>query len=291
MTSWQVDPGLWRCVACGKGLVEVDDGLTCPGCGRSFPIVDGLLVVKNDQAGNNRVVRDFYEGPLWPKFRFWEWFTFLCNGGERRSRDKVLRHLPTDPNLRLLDVAIGDGVYLDWLPETWRIAGVDISPTQLAACRRRARNRDLPLAVAGAEDLPFLDGQFDAVLSIGGFNYFNDPEQSLREMARVVRPGGTIVISDEVPNLTDRMIGHKLGVRPLMNLERWIVARLMHLGDDFTEIVERHRSLDVAEIGRRVLPDSRYQTIWQGVGYVMVGTAPALDQAAETTRNAATRSS
>ncbi|MEO6811770.1 MAG: class I SAM-dependent methyltransferase, partial [Isosphaeraceae bacterium] len=213
------------------------------------------------------------------------WFTFLCNGGERRSRNKVLRHLPTEPNLRLLDVAIGDGVYLNWLPKTWQIAGVDISPMQLADSRRRAGDRDLPLALAEAEDLPFFDDQFDAVLSIGGFNYFNDPEQSLREMARVVRPGGTIVISDEVPNLTDRMIGHKLGVKPLMNLERWILARMMHLGDDFTDIVERHRSLNIAEIGRRVLPDCHYQTIWQGVGYVMVGTVPILEQST-TTENA-----
>jgi ubiquinone/menaquinone biosynthesis C-methylase UbiE len=273
-----------------KPLLSARPISTCSECGRRYPIVDGLLVVKDDQAGNNLVVRDFYESPLWPRFRFWEWFTFVCNGGERRSRDKVLRHLPTDPNLRLLDVAIGDGVYLDWLPKTWRIAGVDISPTQLAACRRRAGDRELPLALAEAEDLPFFDDQFDAVLSIGGFNYFNDPERSLREMARVVRPGGTIVISDEVPNLTDRMIGHKLGVRPLMNLDRWIIARLMHLGDDFTEIVEHHRSLDVAEIGRRVLPDCHYQTIWQGVGYVMIGTVPVPDQTVET-ENAATQTS
>ena len=272
--GWAVEPDLWQCVACGGGLGAAEGALSCATCGRRYPLRDGLLVVKEEVESNNRVVRDFYEGPLWPRFRFWEWFTFLCNGGERRARAKVLRHLPQAPGLRLLDVAIGDGVYLDWLPRDWQIVGIDISPAQLAACRRRAGDRELPLALGEAERLPFRDRRFDAVLSIGGFNYFNDPEGALREMARVVRPGGTIVVSDEVPDLTDRMLGHKLGIRPLMALERRFVARCMHLGDAFTDLVERHRDLDVAAIGRRVLGDDcHYERIWQGVGYVLVGTA------------------
>lgn len=273
-TSWANDLGIWRCVGCGGSMTEKDGGLACGRCGKAYPVRDSFVIVKDEQTDNNRVVRDFYDSPLWPRFRFWEWFTFACNGGERRSRDKVLRHLPKGHGLKLLDVAIGDGVYLDWLPADWRIAGIDISTTQLAACRRRANDRDLPLVLGEAEDLPFADRSFNAVLSIGGFNYFNDPERSLREMARVVRPGGTIVISDEVPNLTDRFLGHRLKIRPLMKLERWFVARRMHLGDEFTEIVERLHDLDVEAIGRKVLPDCHYERIWMGVGYVLVGTAP-----------------
>ena len=84
----------------------------------------------------------------------------------------------------------------------------------------------------------FRDRTFDAVLSIGGFNHFNDPEGALREMVRVVRPGATIVLSDELPDLTDRMLFRKLG---LPGLDRWIVARLMNLGYEYTDLVERHR--------------------------------------------------
>jgi ubiquinone/menaquinone biosynthesis C-methylase UbiE len=229
------------------------------------------LIVKNQTSANNQVAQGFYDSPLWPKFRFWEWFTWVCNGGERRARNRVLRHLPTTPGLHLLDVAIGDGVYLDWLPRDWRIVGVDISRSQLDACRRRAAGRPVWLAQGEAEELPLESGQFDAVLSIGAFNYFNDPEGSLREMVRVARPGAPIVVSDELPNLTDRMLGHKLG---LPGLDRWIVSKWMHLGDSFTDMVERHRALDIQAIASRVLGRFEFEKVWHGVGYVLVGRAP-----------------
>jgi hypothetical protein len=90
-------------------------------------------------------------------------------------------------------------------------------------------------------------------------------------MVRVARPGAPIVISDEMPDLTERMLGHKLG---LPGLDRWIVARWMHLGDSFTDMVERYRELDVAAIARRVLPEVRFEPVWRGLGYVLVGRVP-----------------
>jgi hypothetical protein len=91
-------------------------------------------------------------------------------------------------------------------------------------------------------------------------------------MVRVARRGAPIVISDEMPNLADRMLGHKLG---MPGLDHWIVSRWMHLGDPFTDLVERHRDLDIPAIARRVLPDIQFSSIWHGVGYVLVGQAPA----------------
>jgi ubiquinone/menaquinone biosynthesis C-methylase UbiE len=230
-----------------------------------------VLVVKEEPSADNLIARDFYNSSLWPKFRFWEWLFFVCNGGERRSRNVILKHLPQQPELRLLDVAVGDGVYLGWLPADWDIVGIDVSSGQLASCRKRNPDRNLRLILGEAESLPFDAHSFDAVLSIGGFNHFNDPERGLREMARVARPGSTIVISDESPNLTDRMLGHKLGVP---GIDRWIVSRMMNLGDAFTDLVERHRHLDIAAMGQRVLKDCHYEVIWQRGGYVMVGKAP-----------------
>ncbi len=271
-SGWLKGWDIWRCPTCRGRLASSSESvLECVDCGASHRIEDGILVVKDKTAENNGVAQDFYDSPLWPKFRFWEKFTWFCNGGERRARNHVLKHLPNRPGLDLLDVAIGDGVYLDWLPTGWRIAGVDISRSQLQACRRRAEGREVWLAQCEAEQLPLADRQFDAVLSIGAFNYFNDPEGALREMARVARPGAPIVISDEMPNLTDRMLGHKLGIP---SVDRWIVSRLMHLGDAFTDMVERYRDLDISTLARRVLPDAQFIPVWRGVGYVLVGHAP-----------------
>ncbi len=268
--DWSADLDTLRCVACDGALRESGNALECPSCGTKFPIRDGVLVVKEDPTDDNRIAADFYNGPLWPKFRFWEWFFFVCNGGERRSRSVILRHLPRQPGLKLLDVAIGDGAYVGCLPDDWSITGVDVSTVQLASCRQRNPGRALRLVLGEAEDLPCRGQKFDASLSIGGFNHFNDPEGALREMVRVVRPGGTIVLSDELPDLTDWMIGRKLGVP---GFDRWVVSRLMHLGDAFTDLVERHRTLNIEAIGRRVLQNCRYEVIWRGGGYLMVGQA------------------
>jgi ubiquinone/menaquinone biosynthesis C-methylase UbiE len=264
---------VWHCPKCRRALAhEISPpALWCRSCGTRLPIENEILIVKESTSDNNQVAQGFYDSPLWPKFRFWERFTWLCNGGERRARDKVLRYLPAAPGLELLDVAIGDGVYLDWLPVDWRIAGVDISRSQLEACRARAAGHMVWLAQCEAEDLPLESHCFDAVLSIGAFNYFNDPERALREMVRVARPGAPVVISDELPDLTERMLGHKLG---FPGIDRWIVSRLMHLGDSFTDMVERHRDLDIPAIAGRVLKDFQFERVWRGVGYVLVGRAP-----------------
>ena len=271
--AWTADPGPLRCPRCHGALHRTDAGFDCDaeGCGTSLPVRDGVLVVRDTTTGDNKIAADFYNSKLWPKFRFWERFFWVCNGGERRSRDVILRRLPKSPGLCLLDVAIGDGAYTSWLPEDWSIVGLDVSTVQIASCQRHNPGHDLRLILGEAEELPFRDREFDAVLSIGGFNHFKDPEVALREMARVAKPGAPVVISDELPDLTDRMIGHRLG---FPGFDRWVVSKLMHLGDDFTDLVERHRHIDIAEIGRRVLNDSRYEVIWHGGGYLMLGNAP-----------------
>ena len=280
--NWELRPwDIWRCCLKCQGRLRYDPSasaaLVCSLCATRLPLENDILVVKDQISDNNQVAQQFYDSPLWPKFRFWEHVTWFCNGGERRARNKVLRHLPSTPGLDLLDVAVGDGVYLDWLPADWRIVGVDISRSQLEACRRRAASRSVWLAQGEAEELPLESGSFDAILSIGAFNFFNDPEGALREMIRVARPGAPIVVSDEVPNLTDRMLGHKLGIPAI---DRWVVSHMMHLGDSFTAMVERHRDLDVQAIAMRVFKEFHFEPVWWGVGYVLVGHAPKVWQAA-----------
>ena len=269
--GWRAEADVMRCVTCHGTLEEQGSALGCRGCGLSYPVVDGVLVVRDQPTDDNKIAADFYNSAMWPKFRMWETMFWLCHGGEKRAREVILKHLPRGEGLRVLDVAIGDGAYTSWLPGDWSVLGVDVSREQLAGCMKRNTERDLKLILGEAEALPFHDAQFDAVLSIGGFNHFNDPEQALKEMARVAKPGAPVVVSDERPDLTERMLGHKIG---LPGIDRFILSKLMSLGEDFTDLVERHRHMDIAEIGRSVLVDSHYELIWWKSGYLMVGTAP-----------------
>ncbi len=133
---WTADPGLLRCPTCRADLIESDAGLSCPACAVEYPVRDGVLVVKDQATADNKIAQDFYNSALWPKFRFWERVFWASIGGERKGRDVILRHLPKTGQLRMLDVAIGDGVYTSWLPADWSIIGVDVSTYQLGNCRQ-----------------------------------------------------------------------------------------------------------------------------------------------------------
>jgi ubiquinone/menaquinone biosynthesis C-methylase UbiE len=266
-------PGLrgLRCPYCFRALHRSDGGFVCADedCAAFLPVRDGVVIARDVMSGDNQIAADFYNSRLWPRLKLWDGLFWLLNGGQKRAREVVLNHLPDAAGVRLLDVAIGDGHYTSWLPEDWSIVGVDVSEAQLGACRRRNAGRDLSLVLGEAERLPFRDREFDAVLSNGGFNHFDDPERALREMARVAKRGAPIVIADERPDFLN--LGHRLG---LPALDRWIASRVMSMGDDFAALVESHRNIDIAEIGRRVLKDCHYEAIWRGLGYKMVGSAP-----------------
>ncbi len=170
---------------------------------------------------------------------------------------------------RVLEVGIGDGENLPLLPTRWEIHGVDIARTQLEACRDRFPRMAGRLAWAEGEALPFPDGTFDAVFSVGGFNFFRDPSQALREMRRVARPGATVVVADEVPSLKRFTIGHLIG---FPNLDAWLL-RAMGLDREFVRMVLGLR-LDIDALRRREWPHARRLPIWHRLGYCLVDPDP-----------------
>jgi SAM-dependent methyltransferase len=93
---------------------------------------------------------------------------------------------------RVLDVACGTGLATEALAARGCVVtGIDISEAMLARARRRVPAA--PFCLAKAEELPFADGTFDAATSAQAFHWV-DQCRALREMVRVVRPGGTIAI-------------------------------------------------------------------------------------------------
>ncbi len=104
--------------------------------------------------------------------------------------------------VRLLDVACGTGRTLHQLAVTHpalRLYGVDLSPAYVRLARRRLADvAEAALAVENAEALPFADGAFDVVTSVYLFHELprNTRRAVAREMLRVVRPGGLVVVED-----------------------------------------------------------------------------------------------
>jgi ubiquinone/menaquinone biosynthesis C-methylase UbiE len=116
---------------------------------------------------------------------------------EATTRETLAR-LSLRPTDRLLDVGCGTGALLHRLSGQHRaaqLAGVDPVPEMLAVARRRLPP-EVVLREGWAERLPFEDDQFDVVLSCNVFHYVRQPAAALREMSRVLSPGGRLVITD-----------------------------------------------------------------------------------------------
>jgi len=106
-----------------------------------------------------------------------------------------LRLRPTD---RVLDVGCGTGALLRRLSESHPAAllsGVDPVPEMLAVARRRVPV-EVELREGWAERLPFPEEQFDVLVSCNMFHYIQRPLDALREMRRVLRPGGRLIVTD-----------------------------------------------------------------------------------------------
>jgi ubiquinone/menaquinone biosynthesis C-methylase UbiE len=101
---------------------------------------------------------------------------------------------------RVLEVAIGTGRNLPYYPAGVALTAVDLSPGMLAQARRRAAalGREVDLRVADAERLPFADGSFDTVVCTLAVCSIADRAGALREMYRVLRADGRIVLVDHV---------------------------------------------------------------------------------------------
>jgi ubiquinone/menaquinone biosynthesis C-methylase UbiE len=132
---------------------------------------------------------------------------FLFLGAADVMRRQVMAPLADAANqpggrLRILDVACGSGAMLRQLAHAWPrhdYYGIDLSPHYVRTARERLRHvQSISLIPANAEDLPFRDGFFDALVSVYLFHELpKDARRNVaREMFRVLRPGGALVIQD-----------------------------------------------------------------------------------------------
>jgi len=127
-----------------------------------------------------------------------------------KMRSELLSKLEWRDNCSVLYVSIGTGKDLQFIPDwinkrTLDIVGADISMGMLRKCRKKYEHRlNLSLVNCCAEDLPFMDRQFDVVFHVGGINFFNDKALAIQEMIRVAKEDAKILIADETADYLEK---------------------------------------------------------------------------------------
>jgi ubiquinone/menaquinone biosynthesis C-methylase UbiE len=100
----------------------------------------------------------------------------------------------------VLDIACGTGEFERIVmveQSTQQIVGVDISEQMLAIAQQKLHTfSNVSFQIANASALPFADHSFDVVVSANAFHYFDNPAIALKEMKRVLKPSGRVVILD-----------------------------------------------------------------------------------------------
>jgi ubiquinone/menaquinone biosynthesis C-methylase UbiE len=136
----------------------------------------------------------------------------------------------------ILEIAVGTGRNLPFYPEDVCLTGIELSPKMLDIACRRARElgREADLRVGDAQDLPFPDASFDTVVATLALCTIPDECQAVAEAARVLRPGGRLLLLEHVrsPILPVRMVQRVLEpLTLLLDNDRLLREPLRHVAD------------------------------------------------------------
>ena len=166
--------------------------------------------------------------------REWERIRAL-HAPEKDVEAAIARHLTARPIANFLDAGTGTGRMLELIaPHASRAVGVDVSPDMLAIARDRmlrAGSHNAQVRLADTYRLPFPSGSagqgFDVVLFHQVLHYLDDPGAAVAEAARVMAPGGRLLIADFAPHreefLRDEYAHRRLGFSD-KEVEGWFAA-------------------------------------------------------------------
>jgi SAM-dependent methyltransferase len=121
----------------------------------------------------------------------------------KKQHQFVLNHIARAPNVtRILDVGCGAGVtVLELAHAGYQASGIDIAPKMIERAQAEAQAQQITadFRVALAEALPYPDASFDVLIALGLLGNIVDDRPALREMRRVLKPGGRVLLT--MPNL------------------------------------------------------------------------------------------
>lgn len=175
------------------------------------------------------------------------WLYSLLNRSPESNR-AIVEHAAPTPDDRFLDVGCGPGAALERAAAGGaQVAGVDPSPSMVARAAKRVPSADV--REGSAEQLPFPDDHFTVVVNVASFHHWADRDAGLREILRVLAPGGRLHLMEGM--VKDGRNGHGLNPTEVESLS----ARLLELGYADTRV-------DTVKTG------------WRHRYYVLTGLAP-----------------
>lgn len=141
-----------------------------------------------------------FSGPHGPLGHVAGWMMARMN---RPANEWVVEQLRVAPTSRVLEIGFGPGVAVAMLAERCRfVAGIDKSDVMLQQARRRNRaacaDGVVDLRLGSPSELPFGDAQFTHAFAVNSFQFWPDPNAALRELARVLEPGGVLLLAQRM---------------------------------------------------------------------------------------------
>ncbi|HWT67021.1 MAG TPA: methyltransferase domain-containing protein [Terracidiphilus sp.] len=194
--------------------------------GRVYPIREEIPLFVSSLTGPNFSAQSFYD-------RIAPFYDFFANvygllSQESDPRSSWFSLVNVQPGARVLDVGVGTGASVPFLPRDIDYFGIDISWNMLRRCRRRLQKLDRTgyLFQAEACHLPFRASVFDVVIHTLGIRTFGSPSRAIREMIWVARPGAQILVVDRTNNV--KQSGDTQG-QQAHSLAEWVPPEMEHI--------------------------------------------------------------
>ena len=205
--------------------------------------------------------------------------TVLSGGQDRRWRKRTRQCLELRPGQRVLDLAAGTGVSTAELQRSGAYAvACDFSLGMLRVGKRHRGRQSVPFVAGDALRLPFRDASFDAATISFGLRNVADVNQALTELARVVRPGGRLVVCEFSRPVFPPF--RFVYLNYLMRALPWIARRVSSNPDAYVYLAESIRAWPPqAELARRIAAagwgDVRYRNLSGGIVALHLAQRPA----------------